>query len=148
MAAILVSAATSAIVLYYYNTRKKFATTTEYLYNVYTVPFLLFAGIALYRTIRGGGADNAENPETEKQETSQWKEWAKLIAFNILIGYIGYFFIYRALPKLSLFWVSILSYSGIWMTILLDRLLMGVPLTWLKIVGSGLVILANMWLDK
>lgn len=141
LAMILISAITSAVVLYYYNTRREFATTAEYLYNVYTIPFFLFACIALYRGIQGAWGN------VEKQE-KQWIEWAKLIGFNIIIGYVGYLFIYRALPRLSIYWVSLLSYSGIWMTILLDRIIMKVPLTSLKIIGSGLVILANVLFNK
>ena len=151
---IIISAITSAIVLYYYNTRPTFKTTTEYIYNVYTVPFLLFTGILLYRYMNGANAENVENSENiennKKIESKSrgWNEWIKLIAFNILIGYVGYFFIYRALPKLSIYWVSILSYSGIWMTILLDRIIMKVPLTMLKVIGSGLVIMANFLFEK
>jgi drug/metabolite transporter (DMT)-like permease len=142
---IIISAITSAIVLYYYNTRSLFKTTTEYIYNVYTVPFLIFLGILIYRYLT---AENVDNSEKIESESRGWVEWGKLIAFNILIGYVGYFFIYRALPRLSIYWVSILSYSGIWMTILLDRLIMKVPLTTLKIVGSGLVIIANLLFEK
>ncbi len=143
---ILLSAFTSAIVLYYYNTRKKFATTTEYLYNVYSVPFLLFTGLLVFKYLRGNSSNTRD--ETKPTNDSRAFEWTKLIGFNILVGYVGYYFIYRALPRLSIYWVSILSYSGVWMTILLDRLIMGVPLTWLKMAGSGLVIMANLLIDR
>jgi drug/metabolite transporter (DMT)-like permease len=153
---IIISSITSAIVIYYYHSRKLFKHTTEYLYNVYTIPFILFLFIFAYQYLfsnRSTSESASTNNTTEDQNTVLYKinnylsnisNFNKTIFFNIFIGFVGYFLMYYSFPKLPLFLVSLFSYSGIWMTILLDKFLLNIPLSLWKIIGSGLVILSNV----
>ena len=72
-----------------------------------------------------------------------WKIWMPMLLFNSLVGFGGYLMRFTAIPLVSTLIFSMLSLFGIVAAFIFGYVFEGEKPSWMALVGSALIVLAN-----
>ena len=82
---------------------------------------------------------NAQMPNLDLS----WKIWMPMLLFNSLVGFGGYLMRFTAIPLVSTLIFSMLSLFGIVAAFIFGYVFEGEKPSWMALVGSALIVLAN-----
>jgi drug/metabolite transporter (DMT)-like permease len=114
-----------------------FAVRTTTQTNPFTSILELYPGAALLMVLLLGARGGFGGIDTSG------RNWSSMTLFNLLIGFAGYATRFYAIPKVSTFIFSILSYIGVVASFLFGWLFVGEVPSTLSVIGAALISIAS-----
>jgi drug/metabolite transporter (DMT)-like permease len=114
-----------------------FAVRTTTQSNPFTSILELYPGAALLMVLLVGARGGFGGIDISG------RNWSSMILFNLLIGFAGYATRFYAIPKVSTFIFSILSYIGVVASFIFGWLFVGEVPSTLSVIGAALISVAS-----
>ena len=133
----VLSGVTESAIYFYFKILGKEEGTFKGMFELYGGSFAW-----ILATLAASGVAPSVSAQMPKLDLS-WKIWLPMLLFNGLVGFGGYLMRFSAIPLVSTLIFSMLSLFGIVAAFIFGYVFEGEKPSWMALVGSALIVLAN-----